>query len=82
MLINSGSVVRKVVSREEKMLSSETDPESYITEYTGVYQEKNEKIGRRQTACPRSGLAQFRQFCLGFVLAVTSPWLQISVLKP
>jgi len=34
-MIDSGAV-----SRGEKMLESGTDPESYITEYTLVYEEK------------------------------------------
>jgi len=42
-LIDSGLVRRKVffgeVSRGKKILYSETDPESYITEYTLVYEE-------------------------------------------
>ena len=40
-LIDSGLVGRTgEVSRGEKMLYSGTDPESYITEYTLVYEEK------------------------------------------
>ena len=39
-MIDSGLVGRKVeVSRGEKMLYSGTDPESYITEYTLVYED-------------------------------------------
>ena len=42
-MIESGLVGRKVsgeVSRGEKMFESGTDPESYTTEYTLVYEEK------------------------------------------
>ena len=38
-LINSGEV-----PRGEKMLYSGTDPESYITEYTLVYEEKHYNV--------------------------------------
>ena len=42
--LHAGEVVQRLVecgevSRGEKMLYSETDPESYITEYTLVYEE-------------------------------------------
>ena len=38
-VIDSGLVGRKV-PRREKMLHSRTDSESYITEYTAVYEEE------------------------------------------
>ena len=41
------------VSRGENMLYSGTDPESYITEYTLVYEEK--KLRFRFPAAPRMG---------------------------
>ena len=41
------SVLSGEVSRGEKMLYSGTDPESYITEYTLVYEEKRALSGCR-----------------------------------
>ena len=59
MMIDSGLVVELAfvtasgeVSRGEKMLYSGTDPETYITEYTLVYEDKNDvtlRAGGRQT---------------------------------
>jgi len=48
MMIDSGLVGE--VPRGEKMLYSGTDPESYITEYTSVYEEKRPAMGPRPEA--------------------------------
>ena len=43
------------VSRGEKMLYSGTDPESYITEYTLVYEDKVQRVGSRVQGCRVEG---------------------------
>ena len=40
------------VTRGEKMLNSGTDPESYITEYTLVYEENTPKVNELSRLLP------------------------------
>ena len=55
------------VPRGEKMLYSGTDPESYITEYTQVYEDNVEdfrsEMGPKSRRGPLCGIATFEQTC-------------------
>ena len=53
------------VSRGEKMLYSRTDPESYITEYTSVYEAKTFDVVPSSLGCgTRNGISVVRRALL------------------